>query len=130
METHIDIAGLMKTNGFTKYECITNLRLYTNKMEKILSLIEDKLPLSGPDIESAQLLLKDLKQSLQTELDRGSTGGGQKRFSVEHILYMRAIHEVVKRISLDIGLTPNQRWIDEIDVGQKYIKQCLNQLLS
>ena len=120
----------MKTNGFTKHECIKNLRLHANKMDKILSLIEDKLPLSGPDKENAQLLLKDLKQSLQTALDQGSTGVGQKMFSVEHKLYMRAIHETVKRISVEIGSTPNQRWIDEIDVAQKYIKQCLNQLLS
>ena len=120
----------MKTYGFTKHECIKNLRLYTNKMEKILSLVEDKLPLSGPDIESAQLLLKDLKQSLQTESDQGSTGVGQKILSVEHKLYMRAIHEAVKRLSMEIGSTPNQKWIDEIDVAQKYIKQCLNQLLS
>lgn len=120
----------MKTNGFTKHECIKNLRLYSNKMEKILSLLEDKLPLSGPDIESAQLLLKDLKQSLQTESDQGSTGIGQKTFSAEHKLYMRAIHEAAKRISVAISSTPNQKWIDEIDVAQKYIKQCLNQLLA
>ena len=120
----------MKTNGFTKYECIKNLRLYINKMEKILFLVEDKLPLSGPDKEKAQFLLKNLKQSLQTELDQGSTGEGQKMFSVEHKLYMRAIHEAAKRISVEIGSAPNQKWIDQIDVAQKYIKQCLNQLLS
>ena len=116
--------------GFTKHECIKNLRLHAKKMDKILSLIEDKLPLSGPDKENAQLLLKDLKQSLQAELDQSSTGEGQKMFSVEQKMYTRAIHEAAKRISVEVGSAPNQKWIDEIDVAQKYIKQCLNQLLS
>jgi len=127
----MEIEGLMKTIGLNKHECIKNLRLYRDKMEKILSLVEDKLPLRGADKERVQLLLKDLKLCLKTDLDRGSTGRGQKQMSsVEQDFYMPAIAEAAKRISVKTNSTPSQRWIDEIDIAQKYIKACLNQLLS
>ncbi len=127
----MEIEGLMKTIGLKKHECIKNLRLYRDKMEKILSLFEDKLPLRGADKESVQLLLKDLKLCLKTDLDRGSTGRGQKQMSsVEQDFYMPAIAEAARRISLETNSTPSQRWIDEIDIAQKYIKNYLNQLLS
>jgi hypothetical protein len=94
-------------------------------------LVEDKLPLRGADKERVQLLLKDLKQSLKTDLDGGSTGRGQKQMgSIEQDFYMPAIHEAAKRISVETNSTPSQRWIDEIDIAQKYIKHYLNQLLS
>jgi hypothetical protein len=128
---NMEIEGLMKAIGFNKHECIRNLRLYRDKMEKILSLIEDKLPLRGANKEKVQLLLKVLKQSLKIDLDRCSTGRGQKQMSsVEQDFYMPAIHEAEKRISVEINSTPSQRWIDEIDIAQKYIKYYLNQLLS
>jgi hypothetical protein len=127
----MEIEGLMKTIGFNKHECIKNLCLYRDKMEKILSLVEDKLSLRGTDKERVQLLLKDLKQGLITDWDRGSTGRGRKQMSsVEQDFYMPAIHEAVKRISVETNSTPSQRWIDEIDNAQKYIKYYLNQLLS
>jgi hypothetical protein len=127
----MEIEGLMKTIGFNKHECIKNLCLYRDKMEKILSLVEDKLSLRGTDKERVQLLLKDLKQSFKADLDRGSTGRGRKQMSsVEQDFYMPAIHEAVKRISVETNSTPSQRWIDEIDNAQKYIKYYLNQLLS
>ena len=127
----MEIEELMKTIGLNKHECIRNLRLYRDKMEKILSLIEDKLPLRGANKEGVQLLLKDLTQGLKTDLDRGSTGRGRKQMSsVEQEFYMPAIHEAIKRISVETNSTPSQRWIVEIDNAQKYIKYYLNQLLS
>ena len=127
----MEIEGLMKTIGFNKNECIKNLRLYRDKMEKILSLVEDKLSLRDADKESVQLLLKDLKQSFKADLDRSSKGRGQKQMSsVEQEFYMPAIHEAAKRISVETNSTLSQRWIDEIDNAQKYIKYYLNQLLS
>lgn len=127
----MEIEGLMKTIGMNKHECIKKLGLYRDKMEKILSLVEDKLPLRDADIESVQLLLKDLKQSLKADLDRGSKGRGRKQLSsVEQDFYMPAIHEAARRISVETNSTPSQRWIDEIDIVQKYIKYYLNQLLS
>ena len=127
----MEIERLMKSIGFNKNECIKNLCLYRDKMEKILSLVEEKLPLRGADKARVQLLLKDLKQSLKTDLDRGSTGREQKQLrSVEQDFYMPAIHEAAKRISVETNSTPSQRWIDEIDNAQKYIKYYLNQLLS
>ncbi len=117
--------------GFKKHECIINLRLYRDQMEKILSLVEEKLPLRGADKARVQLLLKDLKQSLRTDLGRGSIGIRQKQItSVEQELYMRAIHEAANHISVETNSTPSQIWIDEIDMAQKYIKHCLNQLRS
>jgi hypothetical protein len=131
VETQGEIEGLMKTIDFNKHECIKNLRLYRDKMEKILSLVEDKLPLCGADKERVQLLLKDLKQDLKTDLDRSSTGRWQKQMgSIEQDFYMPAIHEAAKRISVGTYSKPSQRWIDEIDNAQKYIKYYLNQLLS
>ncbi len=127
----MEIEGLMKTIGFNKHECIKNLRLYRDKMEKILSLVEDKLPLRGANKERVQLLLKDLKQGLKTELDRYSTGRGRNQMSsAEQDFYMPAMHEAAKRISVELNSIPSQRWIDEIDNAQKYIRYYLNQLLS
>jgi len=127
----MEIEGLMKTIGFNKHECITNLRLYRDQMEKILSLIEDKLPLRGAEKERVQVLLKDLNQSLKTDLDRYSTGRGRNQMSsAEQDFYMPAIHEAAKRIPVETNSTPSQKWIDEIDIVQKYIKYYLNQLLS
>ena len=127
----MEIEGLMKTIGMNKHECIKNLRLYKDKMEKILSLVEDKLSLRDADKESVQLLLKDLKQSFKADLDRSSKGRGQKQMSsIEQDFYMPAIREAARRISVETNSTPSQRWIDEIDIAQKYIKNYLNQLLS
>ena len=121
----------MKTIGFNKHECIRNLRLYRDKMEKILSLIEDKLPLPEANKARVELLLKDLNQSLKTDLDRYSSGRGLSQMSsAEQDFYMPAIHEAAKRIPVEIKSTPSQRWIDDIDNAQKYIRYYLNQLLS
>ena len=126
METQGEIEGLMKTIGFNKHECIKNLRLYRDKMEKILSLVEDKLPPRGAHKERVQLLLKDLKQSLRTDLDRGSIVRRQKQItSVEQELYMRAIHEAANHISVETNSTPSQIWIDEIDMAHpKFLNLC------
>ena len=108
-----------------------NLCLYRDKMEKILSLLEGKLPLRGAHKERAQLLLEDLKQSLKTDLERIPKGGKRKLKShAEQNFYMPAINEAAKRISVETNSTPSQVWIDEIDIAQKYIKYHLNQLLS
>ncbi len=62
-------------------------------MEKILSLIDDKLLLRSADQEKVQLLLGDLKQALKTDLDRYSTGIGRYQMSsVEKDFYIPAIH--------------------------------------
>ena len=125
------IIEFMKTIGLNKQDCIKNLCLYRDKMEKILSLVEDKLPLRSADQERVQLLLKNLKQSLKTDLDRGSTGRGRIQTSrIERDFFLPAIYEASKRISVKTNSTPSQRWIDEIDIAQKYIKNYLNQLLS
>ena len=63
----------MKTIGLNKHECVRNLRLYRDKMEKILSLIEDKLPLPEANKARVELLLKDLNQGLKN-LSPGSSG--------------------------------------------------------
>ena len=121
----------MKTIGLNKNDCTKNLRLFRDKMEKILSLVEGKLPLCAADEKRAQLRLKDLKQGLESDLDRYSKGLGRYQMSsVEQDFYMPAIHEAARRISVEINSVPSQRWIDEIDMAQKYIKYCLNQLLS
>jgi hypothetical protein len=121
----------MKTIGFNKHECIKNLRLYRDKMEKILSLVEDKLPLGAADKERVLLLLKDLKQCLKTDLHRCSERRVQQQMSsVEQDFYLRAIHEAARRISVETNSTPSQRWVDEIDNAQRYIKYYLNQLVS
>ncbi len=100
-------------------------------MEKILSLIDDKLLLRSADQEKVQLLLGDLKQALKTDLDRYSTGIGRYQMSsVEKDFYMPAIHEAARRISVEINSIPSQTWIHEIDMAQKYIKYYLNQLIS
>lgn len=131
METLGEIEEHMKTIGFKKNECIKNLCLYRDKMEKILSLIEDKLPLRSTDKKRVQLLLKDLKQGLKKDLDRGSAVRGQKQMgSDEQRFYMPAINEAAKHISVETNSTPSQIWIDEIDMAQKYIKYYLNQLLA
>ena len=121
----------MKTIGFNKHECVRNLRLYRDTMEKILSLIEDKLPLSEANKARAELLFKNLNQSLKTDLDRYSSGRRRSQMgSAERDFYMPAIHEAAKRIPGEIKSTPSQGWIDELDNAQKYIKYYLNQLLS
>ncbi len=100
-------------------------------MEKILSLIDDKLLLRSADQEKVQLLLGDLKQALKTDLDRYSTGIGRYQMSsVEKDFYIPAIHEAARRISVEINSIPSQTWIHEIDMAQKYIKYYLNQLIS
>ena len=48
----------MKKMGHNKLECIKKLSLYRDKMEKILSLVENNLPLFGTDEEKAQSLLQ------------------------------------------------------------------------
>ena len=121
----------MKTVGLSKHECVQNLRLYRDKMEKILSLVEGKLPLSGTDTEKVQSLLKELKQDLESALVRGSAKRGKRQMSsIEQGFYKSAIHEAAKRISVEENSTPNQSWIDEIDTAQKHIKFYLNKLLS
>jgi hypothetical protein len=121
----------MKTIGLSKTQCIINLRLFRDKMEKILSLVEDKLPLRSADQEKVQLLLGDLKQALKTDLNRYLTGKGRYQMSsVEKKIYFPAIHEAERRISVEINSIPSQTWIDEIDIAQKYIKYYLNQLQS
>ena len=117
--------------GLSKTQCIINLRLFRDKMEKILSLIDDKLLLRSADQEKVQLLLGDLKQALKTDLDRYSTGIGRYQMSsVEKDFYIPAIHEAARRISVEINSIPSQTWIHEIDMAQKYIKYYLNQLIS
>ena len=121
----------MKTIGLNKHECVRNLRLYRDKMEKILSLVEDKLPLPEANKARVEILLKDLNQSLKTDLARYSTARGRSQMSsAEQDFYMPAIHEAAKRIPEEIKSIPNQRWIDDIDTAQKYIRYYLNQLLS
>ena len=121
----------MKPIGLSKHECVKNLRLYRDKLEKILSLIEGKLPLSGTDAEKVQSLLKELKQDLASALVRGSPRRGKKLMSsIEQGFYISAIHEASKRISVEEDSTPSPDWIDEIDTAQKHIKYYLNKLLS
>lgn len=121
----------MKPIGLSKHECIKNLRLYRDKLEKILSLVEGKLPLRDTDTEKLQSLLEELKQHLESALVRGSPRRGKKLMSsIEQGFYMSAIHEAAKRISVEEDSTPSQSWIDEIDTAQKHIKYYLNKLLS
>ena len=121
----------MKTTGLNKNECIKNLRLYRDKMKKILSLVEENLPLCDAAEERAQSLLNSLKQGIKADLDRGSTIGEQKQIGkLERDFFLPAIYEAAKRVSVEPNSTPDQRWIDEIDIAQKYIKYYLNQLLS
>ena len=115
----------------SKHECVQNLRLYRDKMEKILSLVEGKLPLSGTDTDKVQSLLKELKQDLESALVRDSAKREKRQMSsIEQEFYKSAIHEAAKRISVEENSTPNQSWIDEIDTAQKHIKYYLNKLLS
>ena len=100
-------------------------------MERILLLIEGNMPLCSTDKEKAQSLLKDLKNHLESDLDRTSTKENQKQIdNVERDFYLPAIFEATKRISVDPSSIPDQIWIDEIDIAQKHIKYYLNQLLS
>ena len=120
----------MKRISLKKSECIKYLRLYNDRMEKILSLVEDNLPLCNVEKQRAQSLLNNLKQGLKSELDRVSEAGGQKQINkIERDFYLRAIYEAVKRLSVEPDSTPDQRWIDDLDIAQKYIKYYLNQLL-
>jgi hypothetical protein len=121
----------MKMIGFNKNDCNKHLQLYRDKMEKILSLVEGNLPLYGTDKEKAQSLLKDLKQSLESDLGKNSKGSRQNQISsFERDYYLPAIFEATKRISAEPELSTSQEWIDNIDMAQKYIKFYLNQLLS
>ena len=121
----------MKPLGLSKHECIKNLRLYRDKLEKILSLVEGQLPLSGTDAEKVQSLLNELKQDLESALAGGSPRRGKKPMSsTEQGFYVSAIHEAQKRISVEEDSNPDQSWIDEIDTAQKHIKYYLNKLLS
>ena len=120
----------MKTIEFNKNDCVKYLCLYRDKMEKILSLVEGNLPLYGNDEEKAQLLLQDLKQSLESDLDKDSRESRQIQISsFKRDYYLPAIYEAIKRISVEPDSTPSQKWIDDIDIAQKYIKYYLNQLL-
>lgn len=121
----------MKKIGFNKYECLTRLRLYRDMMEQILLLVEGNLPLRSTDEKKSQSILKELQKRLHSDLKRSSIGAGQKQIgNIEQKFYLPAIFEASKRISVDPNSTPDQRWIDEIDIAQKHIKYCLNQLLS
>jgi hypothetical protein len=121
----------MKTTGFNKNDCIKHLRLYRDKMEKILSLVEGNLPLYGTYEKKVQSLLEDLKQNLESDLGRGSTGSRQNKMSsFERDYYLPAIFEASKHISVEPDSSPSQEWIDDIDIAQKYIKFYLNHLLS
>jgi hypothetical protein len=121
----------MKKMGHNKLECIKKLSLYRDKMEKILSLVENNLPLFGTDEEKAQSLLEGLKQSLELDLDRISSGEGRTQMSsFERDYYLPAIYEATKRISVETDSTPSEEWIDDIELAQKYINIYLNQLLS
>jgi hypothetical protein len=121
----------MKTICVNKSECIKNLRLYRDKMDKILFLIEENLPLCSADEKKAQSLLHNLKQSLKSDLDRLSTIIGQKQIgNVERNFYLPAVYEAAKRLSVEPNSTPDKRWIDVIDIAQKFIKYYLNQVLS
>jgi hypothetical protein len=107
------------------------LHLYRDKIEKILSVVEGNLPLYGTDKEKAQSLLKDLKQSLESDSGKISKGSRQNQMSsFELDYYLPAIFEATKRISVEPELSISQEWIDDIDMAQKYIKFYLNQLLS
>ncbi len=121
----------MKKIDFNKYECLNRLRLYSDMMEQILLLVEGNLPLRSTDEKKAQSILKDLKKRLHSDLKQSSIRAGQKQIgNVEQEFYLPAIFEASKRISVDPNSTPDQGWIDEIDIAQKHIKYCLNQLLS
>ena len=121
----------MKTVGLSKHECVKNLRLYRDKLEKILSLVEGGLPLSGADTEKVQSLLKELKQDLESALARDSARRGKEKMSsIEQGFYKSALHEAAKRISVEEDSIPSPGWIDEIDTAQKHIKYYLNKLLS
>ena len=99
-------------------------------MERILLLVEGNMPLRGTDVEKAQSLLKNLKNHLESDLDRASTRQSQRQIdNVERDFYLPAILEAAGRISVDPSSIPDQIWIDEIDIAQKHIKYYLNQLL-
>ncbi len=115
--------------GLSSNDIIGILRSYSDDIDKILILFDDHGWIAYKNKESAQELLKGLKELLRNDYHRRDTKEGQQKMSeVEKTFFFPAIHKALTRIHVKTNSQPSEKWFLELLDAQSEIRYYSNEL--
>lgn len=115
--------------GLSAQDCATTLQFYSNQIDAILALFDERGNVPHMRINEAQTLLKDLKSSLRDDYTSRATRRGDNLMStVEGACLFPALHEASSRIYVKYSSTPSSRWINELLDARDSIDYYLHEL--
>ena len=116
--------------GLSKEECINQLQSYSNKIDEICGLFDDRGFILKGQKEKAQMLLTKLKEEFKDDYKLRHTERGKEQMTeVEQACFLPAIDEAHTRIYVKTNSIPSSKWLDDLyDVQGSSIKYYLDQL--
>ena len=119
----------MKSIGFSKEDCISHLQSYSNAIDEIFTLFDDRGFVLKGQKEKAQTLLTKLKEEFKNDYKSRDTNRGDEQMSdVERRYFFPAIHEAHTSIHIKTNSIPSEKWYHELGDAQSTIKYYLYQL--
>lgn len=115
--------------GFSKEDCITHLQAYSDEIEQIFALFDDRSFIRKGQKEKAQELLTNLKEKFKNDYKSRDTKRGEAQMTqVESAFFFPAIHEAYTSIYVKTNSRPSPKWVFELYDAQSTIKYYLHQL--
>lgn len=119
----------LRKTDHSKEDCITHLQAYSDKIDQIFALFDDRGLVVRSEKEQAQLLLGNLKQQLKSDYkSRDTKRGNEEMTHFERAYLFPAIHEAYTSIYIKTNSRPSGKWIAELYDAQSTIKFYLHQL--
>lgn len=119
----------MVTTGFSKDDCIKNLRSFYEEIDTIFRLFDGKNYILREKIQLARELLKSLKSDLKRDYNQRTGNNAYALMSdVERSYYFPAIHEAWAGIHVATNSTPSSKWLQELGAAQSTISYYLYQM--
>lgn len=119
----------MANLGLSKEDCIYYLQSYSNEIDAILVLFDNRgYPLDG-QTKIVQDRLSKLKLSLKQDYRiRASKKGGMRMSMYEEITFYPAIHKAHANINVAANSQPTVQWVVQLVDAQFTIQSYMNSL--
>lgn len=115
--------------GLSQEECIAYLQSYSDEIDQIIALFDNRGYILKGQKENAQALLTKLKESLKNDYKSRDTKKGEEQMTeVESACFFPAIHETYANMSIKTNSRPSPAWTFELYDAQSTIKHYLHQL--
>lgn len=119
---------MIQSIGLSQEDCISRLQAYSDEIDQIIALFDDRGVRKGQK-ETAQALLTKLKESLKNDYKSRDTKKGEEQMTnVERTCFFPAIHEAYANMSIKTNSRPSSAWTFELYDAQSTIKHYLHQL--